>query len=226
MKTDIIYEHFDIDLNKAIEEGCKNRFEIRENEIDLELQRINVMETDAQSEIRADLNAYYDLTGYSDRTLPSDTGTGDLFDSSWSDLQRRPGNRGVTLTISIPVWDWGVNKSEVASARANQRRTELQTENEKITIINSIRDAVRQVRSAENRLGILKKRQDIAQRTYDISLERFNNGDITSQELANNNERLTSAKMAYLSAYITYKLAVEDLKRKTLWDFEQNRSLN
>jgi len=98
----------------------------------------------------------------------------------------------------------------------------MQMEEEKKTIINSIRDAVRQVQSAENSLEILQKRQEIAQRTYDISLERFNNGDITSQELANNSNRLSSAKMAYLGAYITYKLAVEDLKRKTLWDFEKN----
>jgi len=92
-------------------------------------------------------------------------------------------------------------------------------------VVNSIRDAVRQVGAAETRLDILTKRQNIAQRTYDISLERFNNGDISSQELANNNDRLTSAKMAFLSAYISYKLAVEDLKRKTLWDFEKNQTV-
>ena len=110
----------------------------------------------------------------------------------------------------------------MASARVDLRRAELQIEEAKKTIINSIRDVVRNVKSAEDRLEILRKRQDIAQRAYDISVERFNNGDITSQELANNNIRLSTAKLAYLNAYISYKLAVEDLKRKILWDFEKD----
>ncbi|MFC1541543.1 TolC family protein [Candidatus Latescibacterota bacterium] len=226
VKTDIMYEHFDIDLDKAIEEGLANRSEIKEQEIDLELNRISLTETDARNEIRADLSAYYDLTGRSDPVLPTSSTTNRLFNSSWDDLERRPGNRGVSLTFQIPVWDWGVNKAEVASARVNLRQAEIQLEEEKKTIINSIRDAVRQVQSAESSLEILEKRQEIAQRTYDISLERFNNGDITSQELANNSNRLSSSKMAFLGSYITYKLAVEDLKRKTLWDFENNQPVS
>jgi len=225
VKTDIIYKHFDIDLDKALEEGLKNRFEIRENAINLELQEMNVTEAEARNEIYADLNAFYNFTGFSNQDLPLGTSTYDLFDSSWEDLQRRPGNRGITLTFYVPVWDWGVNKAEVASAKVDFRRAELQIEEEKKIIINSIRDVVRNVKTAEDRLEILRKRQDIAQRAYEISVERFNNGDITSQELANNNNRLSTAKLAYLNAYISYKLAVEDLKRKILWDFEKNRSV-
>ena len=225
IETEISYTHFDVDLDKAIQEGLAHRSELREQEIDLEMSQFSLIETNARNEIRADLNAFYDMTGFSDQGLPYGTSSGDLFDSSWDDLNRRPGNRGVSLSISIPIWDWGVNKAEVASARVNLRRNELQIEEEKKSVVNSIRDAVRQVGAAETRLDILTKRQNIAQRTYDISLERFNNGDISSQELANNNDRLTSAKMAFLSAYISYKLAVEDLKRKTLWDFEKNQTV-
>ncbi|MFC1650144.1 TolC family protein [Candidatus Latescibacterota bacterium] len=226
VKTDIIYEHFEIDQDKAISEGLTHRSEIKEDEIGLELSRLSVKETNAQSEISANLRAYYDLTGRSDPILPTSSTTNRLFNSSWDDLERRPGNRGVFITFQIPVWDWGVNKAEVASATVNLRQAEMQLEERKKTIVNSIRDAVRQVKSTEVSLSILEKRQEIAQRTYDISLERFNNGDITSQELANNSNRLSSSKMDYLGAYIAYKLAVEDLKRKTLWDFEKNRPVS
>jgi outer membrane protein len=65
----------------------------------------------------------------------------------------------------------------------------------------------------------------VAQRAFDISLERFNNGDITSQELALNRNRLVQAKTSYLSAYVDYKLSVADLRRKTMWDFAADRSL-
>jgi len=55
--------------------------------------------------------------------------------------------------------------------------------------------------------------------------KRFDNGDVTAQELALDRNRLTQARSAYLDAYIDYQTAIADLKRRTLYDFEQNRSL-
>ena len=37
-------------------------------------------------------------------------------------------------------------------------------------------------------------------------------------------ERLAETQLQYLNAFITYQLSVNDLKRKTLWDFKNNRS--
>lgn len=225
VKTDIEFKHFDIDLGKAVSEGLAHRSEIRESEIDNELQQLQIVQVDARSEVKANLRAFYDFTGISDPYLDYSTGTTDLFDSSMEDLRRRPRNRGVTLTFTIPVWDWGVNRAEVASARAVLKRQQFTLDDWKKNVENSIRDVVRRVTEAENRLSVLQKSQEVAQRSYDITLERFNNGEITSQDLALDNTRLTNAKMAYLNAYINYELAVADLKRKTLWDFETNKPI-
>ena len=83
---------------------------------------------------------------------------------------------------------------------------------------------VRQVNEARLRLEINEQNEQIAQRSYDISRLQFENGDITSQELGREQERLADTRLAYLDAFITYQLAVNDLKRKTLWDFKENRS--
>jgi hypothetical protein len=37
-------------------------------------------------------------------------------------------------------------------------------------------------------------------------------------------ERLATIQLEYLDAFIQYQLATNDLKRKTMWDFENNRS--
>ncbi len=224
IETSISYTHFPIDEKLAVEKGLENRYEIRERKIAIELQKINLKAVDANSEISADLTAFYNFTGYSDQSLPYSTSAGDLFDSSWRDLERRPGNRGVTLRFNIPIWDWGVNKAEVASATQRIKQAEINLAEEQKDVESSVRDAVRTVKTAEKRLEVYKLSQDVAQRTYDISMARFNNGEITSQELALDHTRLTTAKLQFLGAYITYKLAISDLKRKTLWDFELNRS--
>ena len=75
-----------------------------------------------------------------------------------------------------------------------------------------------------NRLVIHEKNQQLAQKSYEISRLRFENGDITSQELGMEQERLAATQLDYLNAYITYQLALADLKRKTLWDFKNDRS--
>jgi len=220
VRPEIDYVHFDVDLDKAIQLGLANRTELREQEIAIELSEMSVTQTDAGSEIRADLSASYDFAGYSNQKLPLSTSTPDLFNSSWDDLTRRPANRGITLTFTLPVWDWGVNKAQVASARAGLKRSQLQLDEVKKDVVLSVTDAVRQLRSAENSLLVLQKSQEVAQRMYESSLERFNNGEITSLELADDQQNLSNAKMSFLSAYISYKLSVADLKRKTRYDFE------
>ena len=65
----------------------------------------------------------------------------------------------------------------------------------------------------------------MALRGYEISRTRFDNGDITSQDLALDRDRLTRARQDYLNAYISYQLSVADLKRNTLYDWEKGRSL-
>ena len=75
-----------------------------------------------------------------------------------------------------------------------------------------------------DQLAIHERNQDVSQRSYEISRTQFENGDITSQELGVEQERLANSQLTYLSAFISYQLAVNDLKRKTMWDFENNTS--
>lgn len=215
--ADIEYKSFEIDLNKALEEGLKNRSELSVSEIEIELSKINVKSTKRQKEFKGDINLYYDFTGVS--STPTD-----LFPSSFEDFWNRPPNRGITLTFSYPIIDWGRNDARVQSSLASLRDAELRLDNLKVTIERDIRDVVRNVKESETTLEILKIAQEVAQKSYEISKGRFDNGDITSQELARDQEALTNTQLSYLTAFIAYKRSVADLKRKTMWDFEMNES--
>jgi outer membrane protein TolC len=225
VRTDFAIEKVGVDLERATGLAMKYRTELREGEIDIELARINIKEADARSELRGDINAFYDITGVSDSNLPYRSPWQELWDSSLDDMDRRPHNRGVTFTLTVPLWDWGVNRAEVQSAKAALATSELSLEEQKKTIQREVRDVVMRLREAENRIEVLKRNEEVAQRAFDITLERFNNGDITSQDLALDRNRLTTAKTSYLSAYVDFKLAVADLQRKTMWDFVTDQSL-
>jgi len=224
IRTDFQFESFEIDSAKAIEEGLKQRSEIRETEISLELAKMSVKEVDSRWEISGELSAFYDLSGISASEL-TDTGVSSLFNSSITDLRNRPRNKGVVFTLTVPLWDWGVNRAEVAAARASVTETELALTELRKTIVREIRAAINQVKEAENQLEVLKMSEERAEKSYQINTQRFENGDITSQELALDQERLTQARLAYLNAFIAYKLAIADLTRKTMYDFEKGVSL-
>lgn len=223
--AEIEYAPFEIDLERAVEYALAHRAEIREAQIETRLREIEVRQIDARSTFRADISAFYDLRGVSDPLLPISTGPYDLFKSSWEDLKNRPRNKGINLSVSIPLWDAGVNGAEVQAAEARLEQARLDLENERITIEREVKDVVSRVLEARSRLEVLEKSQQVAERSYEISLARFDNGDITTQELALDRERLTQARNAFLDAFIDYQIAIADLKRKTLFDFEKNISL-
>jgi outer membrane protein len=219
--TEIAYDTFDIDLDQAIEEALKYRLEINEHRLDIELQKIRVDRAKQIRKLKGNIYAYYDLTGVS--TLVS-RNTMDLLNSSFDNFIERPPNRGINLTFSFPVLDWGRGAAQVEQARAQLEESQLSLENRKIQIEKEVRDVVRKVREALNRLRINEDTQELAKRSYAINVMRFENGDITSQELGREQERLSAAQIDFLNAYITYQLTANDLKRKTMWDFKHQRS--
>lgn len=225
VKTDFTVKEFPVDEERAIKHGLRYRAEVRQREIERRLAEITLRETDARSAIRGEIGAYYDLTGISDPYLAYSSSINRLVRSSFSDLQHRPHNRGIQFTLSVPLWDSGVNHAEVASAQTVLQSSELDIQENERTVIQQIRSVIIRFRETIARLDALKRSEEVALRGYQISLARFDNGDITSLELALNRNRLTQARQDYLDAYIQYQLAVADMKRQTLYDWENDRSL-
>lgn len=218
--TPVFYE---VDADLAREHALAHRAEIRDTEADLRRAEITVAETDARSALKGEIRAYYDLTGVgtSDRYLDP----AELWDLSWRDLNRRPGNRGVTFTLSVPLWDSGVNGAEVAAARAALERSDLERDQQTRQVVLEVNAALTALKESRGRLEVLGRSAELAARSLEISVQRFDNGDITSQELALDRDRLTQARMAYLEAFIAWQLAGADLKRQTLFDFAKGVDL-
>jgi hypothetical protein len=65
----------------------------------------------------------------------------------------------------------------------------------------------------------------VAEKSFDRSRQRYANGDIDSQAMALERERLHSAYLSRLESFINYKLLLSDVMRKTFFDFEKNVSM-
>jgi outer membrane protein TolC len=219
--TNLEYKPVLIDEQKATSEALKNRLEIKETEMDINLMKIEVDRAKRVREFQGNISAYYDLTGIS--TLGAGT-TSQLFRSSIDNIRNRPPNRGVALTLSVPIYDWGRGSSKVKQAKFNLQSKVLAKENLEVTIRREVREIIRSVNESSEQMIIHQKNLDLARQTYRISQMRFENGDISNQDLTIEQERLATIQLDYLDAFIGYQLSVNNLKRKTMWDFENNVS--
>ena len=219
--TNMDFESLLIDMQMAIQKAIQNRAEVQENDINIQLQQIEIKRAKREREIKGNISAYYNFTGLS--TL-EDGSLGELTQSSFNNMAERPSNRGIVFTLSYPIADWGRSKNLVQQQQRILKQRELDQENMKRTIETEVRKIVRSVYEADKRFRINQRNRDVALQSYKISQLRFANGDMTSQELSVEQERLSQVQLAYIDAYITYRLSIADLNRRTMYDFENNKN--
>ena len=106
-----------------------------------------------------------------------------------------------------------VQKKKIVEARKNQENS----------IVKEITNAVNQLNDALSRLENLKEIMQNAVKSYDLALVRFQNQEISSQDILLARERRFSAENRYLNSFINYKMAIVNLRRRTLWDFVDNK---
>jgi outer membrane protein len=212
-----------VDPSKAVTLALENRLELKENEIQIELQQMQIKRQKAQGRASGVIQLNYNFIGVnkSDMSIP----LGTTLNNTWQNLMDRPGSLGLGLTINVPIIDWGENRARVHSAQATLRQNQYELDAEKISIEREIRTTVDRIQSSLRRLQLLEKSVVVAEKSFDISRQRYVNGDIDSQAMALERERLNNAYISRLESFINYKLLLSDIMRKTFYDFEKNISM-
>lgn len=223
LTDELQYNVVTVDADKAVAQALKNRIEMREQDITIEQQQMSIRQQKAQGMVRGYFDAYVQKTGTSMGEI--DNSYANTIYTSTHDFMDRPVNYGVGVTLSVPLLDWGENKARVRAAEARQRQNYLAKEELERSIETETRNSVAQLNNNLKRLQLLEKNVVIAEKSFAITLQRFSDGDIDSQTLALERNRLNSAYRNHLSAYIAYQLSLADIMRKTLYDFEKDEPL-
>ncbi len=223
LRADLRYQTVTVDADKAVAIAISKRLEIREREIQVELQRLNVRQRKAQRMPKISLDAYYERTGISNLDISDPFNS--TMSNTWTDLRRRPSNYGVGIVMTVPIFDWGRNKANVVAAEASMKQNKMSRDEEVRTIETEVRNLAASQKSALARLQLLEKSVVIAEKSFAITLQRFSDGDIDSQALALERNRLNAAQKSHLEAFISYQLSLADLMRKTFYDFANDRAI-
>src|SRR4030042_923250 len=135
-------------------------------------------------------------------------------------------NEEVSLSLTIPLWDWGERKSRIKASEASIESANISLEEEKNDIILGIRKVYRNLLNLQNQIGIAEQNVKNAQLTYDLNLEKYKNGDLTGMDLNIYQNQLSEKQLSYTNSLISYKLELLNLKIQTLYDFENKKPVS
>lgn len=196
-----------IDVERALENGLASRMEIREREIELENSQFDMLSVKANNAFDGDLSLSIGLIGENENL-------GDIYDNPTQ-------NPRVSLSLNIPLFDWGERKSRIKAQETTIRSRGIDYDQEKIDIELNIRAVYRSLNNLRRQIDIAKTNEKNAQLTYNINLEKYKNGDLTGMDLNLYQTQLSEKKVSLIQAQINYKLELLNMKIQSLFDFER-----
>lgn len=202
---------FDVDEEVALTYAQANRSEI----IGFERRQLEANAEIAQAKgetgPQADLFARFGLTNRTANNAP----VGDLYNNP-KDQQI------VQLGFEIPILDWGRRKSRVKTAEANQKMVQYTVTQEAINFDEEVLTQVRQIQMLKDQIKITRVADDIAQRRYEITKQRYNIGKISITDMNIALTEKDEAKARYIQSLEDFWMAYFNLRLLTLYDFERD----
>jgi outer membrane protein TolC len=143
-----------------------------------------------------------------------------------NDLYQNPQQQQqFNLTLSVPIIDWGRNKSRVQTALANKKFNDYVIAQDEVIFEQEIMTQVGNFEMLRLQIEITKKSDEVAQERYNVAQNRYLIGkiDITNLNIALREK--DDAKRSYIAALKSFWTAYYDLRRLTLYDFAGKRVL-
>ncbi len=210
--TDLEITPIVVDLDQAIEYALNSRMELRQRQIEIERSFFEMERTKSQNEFRADLQMTLGIFG-------DDPRLGRIYDNPTR-------NPSVALSFQLPIFDWGARKARIKAQEVAIESQRLDLDQDKIQIRMDLRREFRNLEAQLPRIDIARKSVENAERTYEINLERYINGDLTGIDLNQFQSQLSSKKIEYAQALINYKTQILNLKILTLYDWEKREPVS
>lgn len=128
-------------------------------------------------------------------------------------------NEIIGLTLSLPIFDWGVSKGKVRMAQSQLEVTKTKNEQEHLDYVQDLRKKVIMFNTQPSQCKDALRAQDIAEQRYEITRKRFENGAVSVTELNTAQQELESAKRQYISNLQTFWTDYYTLQKSTLYDW-------
>jgi outer membrane protein TolC len=146
---------------------------------------------------------------------------------NFSGAYRKPMQQDlVSLTLSIPLIDWGVRKGKYNMAKNNLNVAKITARQEEVSLEEDVMMTASDFSVQQDMIASAEEALDLAELAYDQTRKRFIIGkaDINSLTLALNRQQ--EAQKNYIQAMQNYWLNYYKIRKLTLHDFESGMSLS
>ncbi len=202
---------FKVDIDKAILEAQSNRksvIEFRRKRLESEKELARVK---GSNKLELGINANFGISQ-----------NGNAFNQLFQNYNKQ---QNLSLTISMPIFDWGVSKSRRKMAEANLDLTNNNIEQDKQAFEQEIYLHVLKWSNQRDFLLTSEKAKEIAERSYDISKKRYILGKITITDLNIAQEKKDKSVVQYLNSLERFWTDYYILRQLTLYDFINDKKI-
>ena len=202
---------FEVNIDKALEEAQSNRktvIEFRRKRLEAEKE---LAFQKGNNRLRLGVAANFGISQ-----------NGDDFDNLFNNFNKQ---QNVSVSVSIPVFDWGVSKSRRKMAEADLDLTNNNIDQEKQAFEQEIYLHVLNWSNQRDFLATAEKAKEIAIKRYEISQKRYVLDKITITDLNIALQEKDKAVLQYLNSLEKFWQDYYILRQLTLYDFINNKKL-
>ncbi|MFI3306866.1 MAG: TolC family protein, partial [Rikenellaceae bacterium] len=149
--------------------------------------------------------------------------TGNTFPAAYRRVQDQ---EVVGLSVSMPIFDWGMSKGKVKLAEAELQLIETEIEQSEISYRQDIMIKVMEFNNLTRQCEASLRAVYVAGERYQIMKDRFTNGGVTVTDLNTAQEEMDDANDEYVSQLKSFWSAYYDLQKTSLYDFILKRDIN
>ncbi len=175
------------------------RPELIRDELNLDRDEMETRASVLSERINASLQVYYEIDTRRDKL-------DDVGDSGDRNL-------GVTVSVSFPIFGFGTTQGRIDQIRASLARQKVDLIAHQAELASEMRSSLRNIELAGERIQIADAALELMDRSYNITVQRFESGLISSRTWLDAQIELTRTRREVLSARIDYELALANLER-------------
>lgn len=200
--------HFTVPLDQAMELARQNSPDIES----MELSRLNSESNLAYAKSQAGFKAsIYMRLGLAQ--------TADELPESFRNLNDE---QSVSVSISIPILDWGRARGRVKIAQNNLELTRMHIEQNEVSFEKMVTRTVSQFNMQERQVDIARRAMQTAQHRYEVARHLYVSGNSTILDLNSAITAKDSAYRGYVSALSRYWQLYYTIRSLTAYDFMNN----
>ena len=201
----------DADTTLAVQQALKNRAQVRQ----LEMQALQARWDIARSRFGGDHGATINASVGFNQTAPD-------MNLAYQNLLQ---SQLFSLSVQVPVFNWGARGADVQAARANQRGVEATSRRTREQLTQEAHFAALELAQARRNLDVNSKADTVAAKRFEVAYNRYVIGRIGIDNLYIAQNEKNQAVTQYLQALRSYWMAYYRLRQVTLYDFEKGEAI-